>query len=114
MKVYHEFPIYGAYRDDLCANTKICLNVHFYTPSIFETQRVTYWLANKQFVISENAGMEELFVKEGGIVYGDYDKLPDLCRKYEKDKKARKEIAELGFKNVQTLDISDYLLDGLK
>ena len=51
--VIAQFVGYGAYRDKYIARSKIVLNMHYYTPGIFEIARVSYLLANKKCVVSE-------------------------------------------------------------
>lgn len=117
MRVYFKNAVYGAERDLAAANSKICLNVHYYVPAIFEIQRVSYWLANQCFVVSEDCGRQEYFNEpdgKGGIVYTPYTHIVDTCLKYVQDEEARRKIAAKGFESVKTLDVSEYLKKALE
>ncbi len=49
---------WGIVRNELIARSKIILNIHFYLSGILETPRVSYAVANKKFIISENSNPE--------------------------------------------------------
>ena len=49
----------GIARNELIARSKIILNIHFYLSGILETPRVSYAVANKKFIISENSNPED-------------------------------------------------------
>ena len=46
---------YGAERDALIARSKVVLNMHYYTPGVFEAVRVSYLWANRKCVVSEES-----------------------------------------------------------
>ena len=50
---------WGIVRNELIARSKIILNIHFYLSGILETPRVSYAVANKKFIISENSNPED-------------------------------------------------------
>lgn len=47
------YGVYGKVRDALIARSKIVLNIHFYSMSIFESVRVSFLLNNRCCVVSE-------------------------------------------------------------
>ncbi len=76
VNVVQAFKLYGVERDFVVARAKIVLNVHFYESKIFEAARVSYLLANRTFVVSEES---EYMPWQGGYVAAPYDRLVDTC-----------------------------------
>jgi hypothetical protein len=56
LKVFHAFNAYGRARDALIARAKVVLNIHYYPAQIFEMVRVSYLLANRKAVVTEDDG----------------------------------------------------------
>jgi len=105
--------IYGSYgpeRDSVIARAKIVLNIHFHPAKVFEIVRVSYLLANRCFVVSENgadAGIENAFA--GGVALADYDRLVDTCLAYLRDPVGRRQVAARGFAIMSSLAEADFL-----
>lgn len=86
---------FGEERDALLPKAKICLNVHFYDTKIFEIVRVSHWLANECFVISEDSVDAESY--RDMLVFAPYEELVDRCVQYIDDPVVRKGIAKRGY-----------------
>jgi len=52
------FGLYGAERDAYVRRAKVVLNLHYYTPGIFEIFRVSHLVANAKVVVSESGGID--------------------------------------------------------
>lgn len=72
---------WGIARNELIARSKIILNIHFYLSGILETPRVSYAVANKKFIISENSNPEDE-IEWPGIVFTPYEKIIENIIKY--------------------------------
>ncbi len=72
---------WGIVRNELIARSKIILNIHFYLSGILETPRVSYAVANKKFIISENSNPEDE-MEWPGIVFTPYEKIIENIMKY--------------------------------
>jgi tetratricopeptide (TPR) repeat protein len=108
----------GASRDAWIARSKIVLNVHYWEAKIFEIARVSYLLANKRAVVSEN-GADPLLERglESGIVFANYHELVDRCVELLGDEPARRELAERGYQAFSAVDqaaVVDRALAGLE
>lgn len=55
LRVESLFGVYGAARDAMIARSRIVLNVHYYPSRIFEIVRISYLLANRVCVVSEDS-----------------------------------------------------------
>jgi hypothetical protein len=79
--------LWGEERIGLIKRSKIVVNIHYYGPdSILEMARLSVLLANHSFIISETGGDTSMEKRlEKGIVFGKYNELVTLCKKYLKD-----------------------------
>lgn len=102
--------VFGAGRDNLIARSKVVLNLHFYTPGIFESVRVSYLLANRKCVVSET-GAEDDF--HGGVVFADYDSIVDACITCVRDESMRRDVAKKGFELFRRRGIAGILARAL-
>lgn len=66
LKVYFCDSLYGGSRDNLISRAKVVLNVHHDGRDMFEIVRVSYLVANRKFVITENCSDQD-------------DQIPGLC-----------------------------------
>ncbi|WP_020375660.1 hypothetical protein [Sulfobacillus thermosulfidooxidans] len=72
--------VYGKSRDDIIARSKLALNVHFYTPNIFEVVRASYLIANRVPVLSERNSDTFVPIEWDTLVYwSSYDMLIKRC-----------------------------------
>lgn len=89
---------YDAERDAIIARAKIVLNVHFYEAKIFEMVRVSYLLANKVCVVSEDSPSEEaLDAVKDGIALCEYGEIVSRCKELLADDAARDALAQKGY-----------------
>ncbi len=110
LHVVRLFGVYGKPRDRLIARSKIVLNIHFYEARIFEIVRVSYLLANRRFVISEEGdGSDAERDCSGGVVFSPYEKLVETCVAYIEDEASRRRIARTGFHLISRRRQSDFL-----
>ncbi|MCH7706364.1 MAG: penicillin acylase family protein [Chloroflexi bacterium] len=97
LRVESSFGVYGLRRDRLILRSKIVINIHYYESKVMEIVRLSFLMANKRFIVSENGNdksMERSF--EGGIVFVDYDSMVETCCRYVNNVTERKEIAVRG------------------
>ncbi|PGS25191.1 DNA-binding protein [Bacillus cereus] len=91
---------WGIVRNELIARSKIILNIHFYLSGILETPRVSYAVANKKFIISENSNPED--EKEWpGIVFTPYEKMIESIMKYIALPEERIQLAEKAYNHFE-------------
>ncbi|MHC2834699.1 CgeB family protein [Bacillus sp. F9_6S_D1_P_5] len=91
---------WGIVRNELIARSKIILNIHFYLSGILETPRVSYAVANKKFIISENSNPED--EKEWpGIVFTPYEKIIENIMKYVALPEERIQLAEKAYNHFE-------------
>ncbi len=110
IKVSSVFDVYGEARDQLIQRSKIVLNLHYYSAQVFEIVRVSYLLANKQFVISEICEDDpEVDDFAAGVVFAQYENLVQTCLEFLDKPTARSEIAETGFNLMRQRDEATYL-----
>lgn len=84
----------------MIARAKIILNIHFYLSGILETPRVSYAVANKKFIISENSNPEDE-VEWPGIVFTPYEKIIENVMKYIALPEERKRLAEKAYNHFE-------------
>lgn len=98
---------FGETRNRYIARSRIVLNIHAWdVVQILETVRVSFLLANRTFVISE----ESFHNPYGdGVVYAPYDRLVEVCIAFLQDSQARQEVAENGYFAVRKLDMVEIL-----
>lgn len=76
---FEELDVWGPDRAELIRSARICLNVHYYEMKRFEMARVSLWLANAAFVISEVSNDRALDTDwDGGVIFGLLEDLPAL------------------------------------
>ncbi|MED1412794.1 glycosyltransferase family 1 protein [Bacillus paramycoides] len=91
---------WGIVRNELIARSKIILNIHFYLSGILETPRVSYAVANKKFIISENSNPEDE-IEWPGIVFTPYEKIVENVMKYIELPEERTKLAEKAFNHFE-------------
>lgn len=74
------FGVYGKERDALLSRARICLSAHYYESNLFEQVRISYYLANGLFVVSEDSSCphEDEMWREG-VVIVPYHELANVC-----------------------------------
>ncbi len=114
LRVVRLFGVYGKRRDRFIARAKIVLNIHYYEARIFEIARVSYLLANRKFVISEQGrGDETERMYADGLVFSPYENLVETCVAHLEDEASRERIARDGFRIITGRRQSDYLREVL-
>lgn len=74
------FGVYGKERDALLGKAPVSVNIHYYSPGIFESVRCSYLTHNGIRVVSEH-GTDNEGVVTSGCIFGTYEELPDLVLK---------------------------------
>jgi len=102
IKVVTLFNSYGSERDQYIARSKILLNMHFYEAKILEVVRISYYLANKICVLSEESS-DPLDDKEWshGVYFSPYEKLVTAANYLLSNEKVRTDISDRGFAFIQ-------------
>ncbi len=100
--------IYGDARDALYARAKIALNIHHSHP-IFEVVRVSYLLANRVFVISENCVDDESAEFSAAVVFTDYEYIVGTCLRYLARSAAREARIEAGREIMRGRSAAEYI-----
>ena len=94
---------FGQKRDEIIARSKIIVNVHcFENIKTLETVRISYLLANKALVISEESDHDPY---DGAIIYSKYDDLVDCCEKTINNSSDLEDMAENGFQAISRIDM---------
>ncbi len=98
-----ESRVYGAERDALIARSRIVLNICAIDHGvIFDAVRVCYLLANQAFVISEgDMDPTQEAIYAGGVVFGSFDHMVELCLEYLGREAERRQIAACGQRIMQ-------------
>ncbi|MBW4549911.1 MAG: class I SAM-dependent methyltransferase [Aphanocapsa sp. GSE-SYN-MK-11-07L] len=110
IKVEAASDVYGLERDNLISRAKIVLNLHYYAAQVFEVVRVSYLLANHQFVISEACPHDpDAVAFEGGLIFANYEDLVCVCLAFLKLPQERRRIAEIGFNLIRQRQEANYL-----
>jgi hypothetical protein len=116
MAVRIESSSYGSERDALIARSRIVLNICAIDDgAVFDAVRVCYLLANQAFVISEgdmDPAQEQIYA--GGVVFGGFDGLVDLCLDYLGRDAERTQIAARGLDIMQGRRQSAFLAKALE
>ncbi|MEZ5542625.1 MAG: hypothetical protein R3F42_11345 [Pseudomonadota bacterium] len=74
------FGVYGEERDSWIARSRIVLNIHYYPAKIFEIVRISYLLANRVCVVSEESPPDSALESvQDGIVQAPLDQLAASC-----------------------------------
>jgi glycosyltransferase involved in cell wall biosynthesis len=114
-KVLPAYNSYGPERDALIARAKLVLNVHYYEAQVFEIVRVSYLLANRICVVSENGQDDKLEAPlKGGLVFAPYAELAAACLRLLKDENERLLMAQAGFERFSALSQVPMLKAALK
>lgn len=110
LKVKHLFGVYGKERDEYISKSKVILNMHFYSTSIFEIARVFYLLSNKKAVVSEITPNTEVpnFLKDV-LCFAPYESLVDKCVEIIKDIKMKENLENAGYQAFKENKQSDIL-----
>lgn len=114
LNVVHLFGVYGAERDAYIARAKICLNLHFYVPGVFEIVRCSYYFANEKCVVSQRDGdtwIEQDMVDATASV--PYDSIVETCVDLLQNEWLRKIVASGGRKIFEHRDESEILRDAI-
>ena len=102
--------VFGARRDAWIARAKVVLNVHYYESKIFEIARVSYLLANRKAVVTEQSSDEADYAYlDGGLVSVPYSALPETCRGLLGDRERREKIRAAGFEQFSRRSESEIL-----
>jgi len=81
LRVETLFGVYGEQRDAVIARSRIVLNIHYYPAKIFEIVRISYLLANRVCVVSEESPSDSALASvQDGIVQAPYEGLAETCR----------------------------------
>jgi hypothetical protein len=109
------FDFYGAERDGAIARARIVVNLHFYEAKVFEIVRVSYLLANRVCVVSEEGADKALEAPlKDGVAFAPYDALPAACARLLADAAARAALAQKGFECMSALSQVPMLERALK
>lgn len=113
LKLHTVVGVFGPERDDLIARAKIVLNLHFYPAQVLEEVRVSYLLANRVCVISEDGDPEAEAPYRDGMVLVAAERILETCQHYLARPQARGQIAAQGFERVRDRPLTKYLADVL-
>lgn len=101
--IFEKNKAFGQKRDEIIARSKIIVNVHcFDNIKTLETVRISYLLANKALVISEESDHDPY---DGSVIYAKYEDLIDCCEKTLNNSSGLEDIAENGFQAITKLDM---------
>lgn len=99
--VKHLFDVYGPERDDHISRSKIVLNIHYYSASIFEAVRVSYLLNNEVCVVCEGQCDDpDIQRYRDGLEIAAYDCLVNRCLDLLGSPDRRKAIAAAGYASI--------------
>jgi 2-polyprenyl-3-methyl-5-hydroxy-6-metoxy-1,4-benzoquinol methylase len=100
--------IFQGDRDEQIANSKIVLNIHAWDHiDSLETVRISYLLANKNFVLSEIGDHNPY---GNGLIYAPYNEITNKCLDYLAKPKEQLDAIRLeGYVNMQKIDMSQNL-----
>ena len=108
LKVVWCYGVYGAERDAAIARSKVVLNVHFYIEPVFEIVRVSYLMANRKAVVTEDgADVEPRLLP--GLAVTSYTQLVDCCCELAADAHVRRGLEEAGFTAFSGLKATEFL-----
>lgn len=117
--------VYGRERDAAIARAKIVLNIHNnppeVAPSIFEIVRVSYLLANRKCVVSEDGSQDpdlDAFARTA-TAYVPYERIPDTCvalldEGAKGNGEMRKRIAMAGYEAMRAVDQAEAVKSALE
>ena len=97
----------GNERNNYIARSKVILNIHsFDNLPALETIRISYLLANKNFVLSEISDHNPY---GPGVIFENYNSLVDACQYYVRESNSRKKVSYLGYEEIKSLDFARIL-----
>ena len=96
---------YGAERDGWIARSKVVLSVHYYTPAVMESVRLSYLWANRKCVVTESTENTAGF---------HYDDLVDACIEFVKNEGMRITAEDRCFRIAQLHREDDILKEALR
>lgn len=95
---------FGKKRDEIIARSKIVVNVHcFEDIKTLETVRISYLLANKAVIISEESDHDPY---DGAVAYAKYEDLIGCCATTLNNMNGLQRRAEDGFQAISRLDMT--------
>lgn len=108
------FGVYGKERDALLSRAKICLSAHYYESNLFEQVRISYYLANGLFVISEDSSCpHEDETWSEGVVIVPYAELANTCihwlKNWDSLHRERAQITQNGMAFMRRRTMEDML-----
>jgi len=107
------FGIYGRDRDVFIANSKMVLNVHYYPTNIFEIVRLSYLMANRKPIVSEES-VDATSTEWGRAVrFASYEKLVDSCLVLLNDRNLRQTVGDTGLEIFSRHDEATILREAL-
>jgi hypothetical protein len=108
LKVVYLQHSFGPDLDRHIARAKIVLNMHAWEGlQALETVRLSYLLANRSFVISEESDHNPY---GDGVVYAPYDNLVETCRHFARQPAdVRDRVAENGYRAIRRIEMADVL-----
>jgi hypothetical protein len=116
VKVNWLFGVYGPMLDEMISRSKIVLNVHFYTPPVFEIFRCSYLWANSKCVVSEGGGQDaelEALASRAGVLI-EWEKMAEKCRYLLDNPEERKAIEKRGFEEFSKIDFVESIRKALE
>ncbi|MFQ5685376.1 MAG: hypothetical protein ACE5GV_01820 [Candidatus Scalindua sp.] len=115
LRVESTFGVYGLRRDRLISRSKIVINIHYYESKVMEIIRLSFLLANKRFIVSENGNDKSVELSfEGGIVFVDYGSIVETCCRYINSVTERGEIADRGHEIFSAHNQEGFLKEALQ
>ena len=113
LKAEAVFGVYGKQRDEMIGRSRIVLNIHYFPSKIFEIVRISYLLANRVCVVSEDSPSDSALESvQQGIIQAPHEKLVTACKDLI-DNNAWDAVAQRGFDVFSSRRQSDYLGDAL-
>ena len=110
LRVQRLFGVFGAERDDAIARSKVVLNLHYYDSKIFEIARVSYLLANRKAVVSEESVDMAADAEIGkGMLIVPYSGLVEACVRVVRDDTLRQQMERDGFELFSKIDEKEIL-----
>jgi hypothetical protein len=110
LSVHTAFSVYGEERDRLIARSRLVLNVHLYEAKVLEMVRISYLLANRCVVLSEDSaeqGQDEAL--SAGVAFAGYADLPHRAVELIALPDERARLAARGFSLIRERHITEYL-----
>ncbi|MDE2582307.1 MAG: methyltransferase domain-containing protein [Rhodospirillales bacterium] len=105
--------VFGEQRNRFISRSKLVLNVHAWDDlAVLETVRLSFLLANRVCVVSEESDHNPY---GDGVVYGSYGDLAELCAVYARqDREVREAVAERGYLAIRRIDLVTILRDAIR